>query len=84
MKRTYIGVKSGIMWTFTESLADLDFADDISLLAHSHRDIKERRSVEREMKAIGWSWGQVANLAADRPRRRSSVSALCASMHEED
>ena len=42
MKRTYIGVKSGIMWTFTESLADLDFADDISLLAHSHRDIQSK------------------------------------------
>ena len=43
-----------------------------------------RRSVEREMKALGWSWGQVAKLAADRPRWRSSVSALCASTHEED
>ena len=26
------------------------------------------RSVEREMKALGWSWGQVAKLAMDRPR----------------
>ena len=43
-----------------------------------------RRSVEREMKALGWSWGQVAKLAADRPRWRSSVSALCASTHEEN
>ena len=43
-----------------------------------------RRYVEREMKALGWSWGQVAKLAADRPRWRSSVSALCASTHEED
>ena len=43
-----------------------------------------RRSVEREMKAVGWSWGQVAKLAADRIRWRSSVSALCASTHEKD
>ena len=43
-----------------------------------------RRSVEREMKALGWSWGQVAKLAADRPRLHSSASALCASTHEED
>ena len=43
-----------------------------------------RRPVEREMKALGWSWGQVAKLAADSPRWRSSVSALCASTHEED
>ena len=42
-----------------------------------------RRSVERDMKALGWSWGQVAKLAADRTRWRSSVSALCASTHEE-
>ena len=42
MKRTDIGVKSGIIWTFTESLEDLDFADDISLLAHSHRDIQSK------------------------------------------
>ena len=42
MKTTDIGVKSGIIWTFTESLGDLDFADDISLLAHSHRDIQSK------------------------------------------
>ena len=42
MKRTDIGVKSGIIWTFTESLGDLDFADAISLLAHSHRDIQSK------------------------------------------
>ena len=43
-----------------------------------------RMSVEREMKALGWSWGQVEKLAADRTRWRNSVSALCASTHEED
>ena len=42
MKKTDIGGKSGIIWTFTESLLDLDFADDISLLAHSHRDIQSK------------------------------------------
>ncbi len=42
MKRTDIGVKIGIIWTFTESLGDLDFADDISLLAHSHIDIQNK------------------------------------------
>ena len=36
MKRTYIVIKGGIIWTFTESLGDLVFADDISLLANSH------------------------------------------------
>ena len=42
MKRTEIGVKTGIMWTLTESLGDLDCADGISLLAHSHRDIESK------------------------------------------
>ncbi len=42
MKRTYIGVKSGIIWIFTGSLGYLDFADDTSLLAHSHRDIQSK------------------------------------------
>ena len=42
MKRTDIGVKSGFIWTFTESLGDLHFADDISLIAHSHRDIQSK------------------------------------------
>ena len=32
--------QNGIIWTFTESLGYLDFADDISLLAHSHSDIQ--------------------------------------------
>ena len=42
MKRTDIGVKSGIIWAFTESLGHLDFADDISLFAHTHRDIQRK------------------------------------------
>ena len=42
MKRTDIGVKSDIIWTFTESLGDIDFADGISLLAHSHGDIQSK------------------------------------------
>ena len=41
-----------------------------------------KNSVEQEMKALGCSWGQVAKLAADRTLWRSSVSALCASIHE--
>ena len=42
MKKTDIGVKSEIIWTFTESLGDLDFADGISLFAHSHIDIQSK------------------------------------------
>ena len=42
MKRTDIGVKSGIIWAFTESLGHLYFADDIYLMAHSHIDIQRK------------------------------------------
>ena len=34
--------KRGIIWTMTEMLEDLDFADDLALLAHRHRDIQEK------------------------------------------
>ena len=34
--------QSGIIRTFPESLGDLDFTDDISLLAHNHRDIQRK------------------------------------------
>ena len=43
-----------------------------------------RRSVEREMKAPGWSWDQVTKLATDRQHWRSLVSTLCMIPHEED
>ena len=38
-----------------------------------------RRSVEKEMKDQGWTWGMVQQMSADRKRWRSSVKALCAS-----
>ena len=46
------------------------------------RDLEKVRGARDE--GSRWSWGQVAKLAADRPCWRSSVSALCASTHEED
>jgi len=43
-----------------------------------------RRSVEREIKTLGWSWGQVTKLAADRKHSHSLVAALCVISREED
>ena len=34
MKETILGTQAGIKWTFTETLDDLDFANDLSLLSH--------------------------------------------------
>ena len=54
MKETALGDKSGIKWTFTETLGDLDFADDISLLSHRYSDI-QRKSDELARNA-GKNW----------------------------
>ena len=42
MKETTLGTKSGIKWTFIETLDYLDFADDISLLSHRYGDIRSK------------------------------------------
>ena len=40
MKRATVNVKRGITWTLIDTLEDLDFADDIVLLAHRHQGIQ--------------------------------------------
>ena len=42
MKETALGDKSGTKWSFTETLDDLDFADDISLLSHRYSNIQRK------------------------------------------
>ena len=42
MKRATVNVKRGITWTLMDTLEDLDFADDIVLLAHRHQDIQRK------------------------------------------
>ena len=37
-----------------------------------------RRTVEREMKGKGWTWGRLERVSADRHRWRALVEALCA------
>lgn len=34
--------KTGIQWSLTEHLEDLDFADDIALLSHSHQQMQDK------------------------------------------
>ena len=40
--RTAFGRKRGIQWTFTTSLKDLDFADDLALLSQRIQDIRDK------------------------------------------
>ena len=42
MKSATTGKKNGIQWTMWKQLDDLDFADDIALLSHSHQQMKEK------------------------------------------
>ena len=43
MTRTaFVDRKRGIQWTFTTSLEDLDFADDLALLTHRIQDMKDK------------------------------------------
>ena len=42
MRETIKNKRTGITWAMTEMLEDLDFADDIALLSHRHRDMQEK------------------------------------------
>ena len=44
MKQTTEGARNGIQWTLWSQLDDLDFADDLALLAHSQEQIQEKTS----------------------------------------
>ena len=45
MKESTKDISTGIQWTFTESLEDLDFADDIALLSQRHQDIQAKTDI---------------------------------------
>ena len=42
MHKTLDGRRQGIQWTLTSILEDLDYADDLSLLASRHQDIQQK------------------------------------------
>ena len=42
MKQTTHNKNTGVQWSLTEQLEDLDFADDIALLSHSHQQMREK------------------------------------------
>nr|KAG5699556.1 hypothetical protein BaRGS_033752 [Batillaria attramentaria] len=42
MRQTTDGKRTGIQWTFSKQLEDLDFADDIALLSHKQQDAQEK------------------------------------------
>ncbi len=44
MKTETKGKRNGIQWKILTQLDDLDFADDLALMAHSHRQMQDKRS----------------------------------------
>ena len=42
LRQTTTNSKTGIQWTFTKSLEDLDFADDICLLSQNHQHMQTK------------------------------------------
>jgi uncharacterized surface protein with fasciclin (FAS1) repeats len=56
MKKATDGRRNGIQWTMFNQLDDLDFADDIALLFHSHQQMQEKLTqVERRATETGLS-----------------------------
>ena len=52
--RTAFDRKRGIQWTFTTSLEDLDFADDMALLSHRIQDMRDKtRALEVQSAKVG-------------------------------
>lgn len=45
MKTTTTGRNNGIQWTLLTQLDDLDFADDLALLSHNHRQMQDKTSL---------------------------------------
>ena len=42
IRQSTAGKRTGIQWTFTKQLEDLDFSDDTSLLSHRQQDAQEK------------------------------------------
>ena len=42
MRTTTAGRRNGIQWSLTQQLEDLDFADDLALLSHSHAQMQDK------------------------------------------
>ena len=42
MRRTPEDWPRGIRWTLLDTLGDLDFADDLALLSHTHQHMQEK------------------------------------------
>ena len=64
MKESTEGRRNGIQWTLWKQLDDLDFADDIALLAHTYQQMQEKTTqLEKSAAKLG--------LSASKPKTKS-------------
>ena len=68
MRKTTEGTVRGLQWTFTETLEDLDFADDIALLAQRHQDIQIKDSKTRYFWETDWPQHQLKENQIDESK----------------
>ena len=72
MKNT-TNTPKGIQWSLTEKLEDLDFADDISLLAHSYEHMQEKIA---KLQEIAQSTGLEINIDKTKAMRVNATNTL--------
>ena len=54
MKKETKGIRNGIQWTILIQLDDLDFADDLAVMSHSHRQMQDKtRDLARISAQVG-------------------------------
>ena len=58
MKEKTTGSRNGIQWTLVDQLEDLDFADDLALLAHTHTQMQAKTT---ELEAVSSKLGLKIN-----------------------
>lgn len=59
MRQTTKDSNTGIRWTLLSSLEDIDFADDLALLAHTHKHMQEKTS---KLHSVGQQIGLKINI----------------------
>jgi len=71
MKKTTSDSRNGIQWTLVDQLEDLDFADDLALLSHTHSQMQAKTS---KLEAISSKVGLQINNDKTKIMRVSSKS----------
>ena len=72
MRETTLGTKADIKWTFTETLDNLDFTDDIVLLSHCYGDIQSK---SKNLAINAGKIGLKINTKKTKPLRNNSETA---------